>query len=87
METDMASNEFIQARGKRLAAILGSDRPGPYRSASQVFELLQEFKRTQPALYDAITAYAKAYKTGDAIEAFECAGDIAERVLNLAAGV
>lgn len=71
-----------QAMG--VASGVANEHPALY---AQAFEQLQEFRRTQPALYDAICAYAQAYKLGKVDEAFERAGDVAAIVLALAAGL
>lgn len=50
-------------------------------------EDIKEFRRTQPALYQAICDYAQAYKAGNTDKAFQEAGDIAGHVLALAKGL
>jgi hypothetical protein len=52
-----------------------------------IFEDIAEMQRVQPALYQAVCAYARAYKDGDTNEAFEAAGEVASRVLALASGL
>lgn len=82
----MASNEQIQERGKRLAAILGPKIEIVHTDEQlSDFEALKEFRRTQPALYDAITAYGTALIRSESDRAFEAAGEVARQALALAA--
>lgn len=51
------------------------------------FEDIAELQRTQPALYQALCAFGTANQAGNTEAAFDAAGEIAGRVLALAAGL